>query len=63
MSLITEENAKPGSNDWQLTRMRLDKSEGFRSPVIEGYCSRQSVKGRGVARHFRQHAAIGSLQD
>ncbi|MCB1276608.1 N,N-dimethylformamidase beta subunit family domain-containing protein [Prosthecobacter sp.] len=44
MSLITDENAKPGSTDWQLTRMRLDKTEGFRSPVIEGYCSRQSVK-------------------
>lgn len=44
MSLITAENAKPGSNDWQLTRMRLDKNEGFRSPLIEGYCSRQSVK-------------------
>lgn len=43
MSLITEENARPGSNDWQLTRMRLDGS-GFRSPLIEGYCSRQSVK-------------------
>jgi hypothetical protein len=42
MSLITEENAKPGSTDWQLTRMRLDAS-GFRSPLIEGYCSRQSV--------------------
>ena len=44
MSLITDENAKPGSTDWQLTRMRLDKTEGFRSPVIEGYCSRQSIK-------------------
>ena len=44
MSLIADENAKPGSTDWQLTRMRLDKSGGFRSPVIEGYCSRQSVK-------------------
>lgn len=44
MSLIAQENAKPGSTDWQLTRMRLDKNAGFRSPFIEGYCSRQSVK-------------------
>lgn len=43
MSLIAEENSKPGSNDWQLTRMRLDGG-GFRSPLIEGYCSKQSVK-------------------
>jgi len=44
MSLITEENAKPGALDWQLTRMRLDKSEGIRTSFIEGYCSRQSVR-------------------
>ncbi len=41
---ITRENAKPGALDWQLTRVRLDKQAGFRSPPIEGYCSRQSVK-------------------
>ena len=44
MSLITAENGKPGSHDWQLTRMRLDKNEGIRTSLIEGYCSRQSVK-------------------
>ena len=42
--LIAQENAKPGARDWQLTRVRLDKQAGFRSPLIEGYCSRQSVK-------------------
>ena len=41
---IREENAKPGSDDWQLTRVRLDKSDGMRSPAIEGYCSKQSAK-------------------
>lgn len=41
--LIVEENAKPGSSDWQLTRVRPDK-DGFRSTWIEGYCSKQSVK-------------------
>ena len=44
MSLISAENSKPGSRDWQLTRMRLDKNEGIRTSFIEGYCSRQSVK-------------------
>ncbi|MFM8470738.1 MAG: N,N-dimethylformamidase beta subunit family domain-containing protein [Limisphaerales bacterium] len=43
-SLIADENAKPGSLDWQLTRVRLDKTGGYRAPAIEGYCSRQSVK-------------------
>lgn len=41
--LIEAENQRPGSFDWQLTRVRLDKTTGFRSPWIEGYCSRQSV--------------------
>ncbi|MDZ4849932.1 MAG: DUF6605 domain-containing protein [Pirellulaceae bacterium] len=39
---IRAENAKPGSLDWQLTRVRADKGE-FRSPWVEGYCSHQSV--------------------
>src|SRR4051794_13584129 len=39
---IVEENRKPGAADWQLTRVRPD-GEGYRSPSIEGYCSRQSV--------------------
>ena len=42
-SLIRDENARPGARDWQLTRVRVDK-DGFRSPWIEGYCSKQSVK-------------------
>ncbi|MFN7565062.1 MAG: N,N-dimethylformamidase beta subunit family domain-containing protein, partial [Prosthecobacter sp.] len=40
-----------GSTDWQLTRMRLDGS-GYRSTVIEGYCSRQSVKAGEVLDVF-----------
>ncbi len=43
-SLIRTENAKAGATDWQLTRVRLDKIDGFRCPWIEGYCSKQSVK-------------------
>ena len=44
MNIIKKENQQPGSTDWQLTRVRLDKNDGFRSPGIEGYCSRQSLK-------------------
>lgn len=40
---IQQENAKPGADDWQLTRVRLDHPRGFRAADIEGYCSRQSV--------------------
>ena len=42
-NLIREENMKPGASDWQLTRVRPDKS-AQRTPWIEGYCSKQSVK-------------------
>jgi hypothetical protein len=51
--LVKSENAKPGTLDWQLTYTRIDpKSKttkfggglGGRSILIEGYCSRQSVK-------------------
>ena len=42
-NLIRDENQHPGATDWQLTRVRVD-GDGFRSPWIEGYCSRQSVK-------------------
>jgi hypothetical protein len=41
-TLIRRENAKGGSTDWQLTRPRVDGSK-YRSPWIEGYCSKQSV--------------------
>ncbi|MDR3401642.1 MAG: twin-arginine translocation signal domain-containing protein [Chthoniobacter sp.] len=46
---IAEENEKPGARDWQLTRVRIQHvaggapNEGYRSPWIEGYASRQSV--------------------
>lgn len=40
---IKTENALPGATDWQLTRVRIDQG-GFRSPWIEGYCSKQSVE-------------------
>lgn len=41
---IREENAKPGADDWQLTRVKLDKQDATRCSLIEGYCSKQSVK-------------------
>lgn len=40
---IVAENAKAGASDWQLTRVRLDRRDGFRAPDVEGYASRQSV--------------------
>ena len=42
-SLIADENRRPGSLDWQLARVRLNKAQGTRAPAVEGYCSKQSV--------------------
>ena len=42
-SLLAAENAREGTRDWQLTRVRLNRNNGVRAPAIEGYCSRQSV--------------------
>jgi hypothetical protein len=41
--VIERENQQAGSIDWQLTRVLPDR-DGYRSPWIEGYCSKQSVK-------------------
>ena len=42
-ALLRSENQREGARDWQLTRVRIDGAKGFRSPWIEGYCSKQSV--------------------
>src|SRR5512133_2715132 len=48
-TILGRENAREGARDWQLTRVRVDPvkggapNEAYRSSVIEGYCSRQSV--------------------
>jgi len=47
---VVEENEKEGSLDWQLTRVRLDKRDGYRSPAIEGYCSHQSIEAGETLR-------------
>ena len=41
--LIKTENAKAGAS-FQLTRMRPDSATSYRTSLIEGYCSRQSIK-------------------
>ncbi|MCG3195649.1 MAG: hypothetical protein GHCLOJNM_00116 [bacterium] len=42
--LIRSENAKPGTTDWQLTYTRVDPKTRYRSPWIEGYVSRASLR-------------------
>lgn len=49
---VRAENAKPGTVDWQLTRVRTDKGKGFRTSLIEGYCSHQSIEAGDTIRFY-----------
>ena len=42
-SRVADENAKPGSADWQLTYVKFDAKARFRQSLIEGFCTRTSV--------------------
>jgi hypothetical protein len=42
--LVRDENRKRGTTDWILTNPRIDPPTRYRSPWIEGYCSRTSVR-------------------
>lgn len=49
---IAAENARPGTRDWMLTKTAIDPATKYRSPAIEGYCSRASARaGEPVTFH------------
>ena len=49
---IVTENQRIGTRDWLLERPRVDPESRFRSPWIEGYCSRASVRaGEAISFH------------
>jgi len=41
--LISKENEKPGTTDWQLTYTKFDPVAKFRQSRLEGYCDRTSL--------------------
>ncbi len=41
---ITEENSKPGTRDWMLTKTQIDPATKYRCPWIEGYVSHASIQ-------------------
>jgi hypothetical protein len=49
-AVIARENRQAGARDWQLTRVRTGQAQGYRSSVIEGYCSHQSVEAGDTLR-------------
>lgn len=60
--LISRENAKQGTTDWQLTNVLLDKANGYRSPAIEGYCSHQSIEAGQTLEIMASANPPGRLQ-
>lgn len=50
-SLIQRENARPGTRDWQLARVRINKGK-YRTSLVEGYCSHQSISAGETLRFF-----------
>jgi hypothetical protein len=48
--IVAAENRKEGALDWQLTNVRLDKANGYRTRLIEGYCSHSSIEAGGKLR-------------
>ena len=49
---LQRENARPGTNDWQLSKVRTNKGKGYRTSLIEGYCSHQSIEAGQTLRIF-----------
>lgn len=48
--LIAEENRKPGTRDWLLTKVWTNAGRGYRTALIEGYCLSQSLSAGETLR-------------
>ena len=42
--LIRDENARPGTRDWMLSKAEIDPATRYRSPWVEGFCSHPSAR-------------------
>ncbi len=50
--LIRRENQFAGTQDWMLTKTRIDPATKYRCPWIEGYCSKTSVRAGEEIQFF-----------
>lgn len=56
--LIRRENLRTGTSDWLLTQTRVDPATKWRSPWVEGYASRTSLRpGQSVDFHISTRPA------
>lgn len=52
------ENERPGTKSWMVTNVRIDPATKYRSPAIEGYVSKTSVRpGESVSFHVSTNPA------
>ncbi|MEZ5403125.1 MAG: DUF6605 domain-containing protein [Bryobacteraceae bacterium] len=49
---IRRENARTGTREWLATKIRTNEGKGFRTSLIEGYCSHQSVEAGDTLHIF-----------
>ncbi len=42
-NVIREENDRPGTREWLLSKTKIDPATRYRSRAVEGYCSKTSV--------------------
>jgi hypothetical protein len=55
---IRRENEHPGSRDWMATNVRIDPKTKYRSPGVEGFASKTSVRpGESIALHVSTNPA------
>src|SRR5262245_66581772 len=56
--LIRAENEAAGTRDWMAANVRVDPSTKYRSPWVEGYASRTSVRpGESINLHVSTNPA------
>lgn len=62
--VIPAENERPGTRDWMATNVRVDPRTKYRSPGIEGYASRTSVRpGEKIDLHVSTNPASPFVVD
>src|SRR5206468_5807962 len=55
---VRHENEMPGTKDWMATNVRIDRATKYRSPWIEGYASRTSLRpGETISFHVSTNPA------
>lgn len=61
-AVVAEENAKPGTRDWMLTKTQIEPATKYRCPWIEGYVSAASVRAGDVLQVMVSTAPVADFK-